>query len=153
MKRVISRLGSRRLVMMALVGLVSACSSGGPTDPVEDDLVVGGLVIRDNGVNVASVLGSQVTGELQGQEGTTGSLLSIIFVDDEGVQFVPFANEIMDVTVADESIAIFIQEGTFTGKVTSKTEGATTMTFRFLQAGTPIYTSPPVPIMVFGPIE
>jgi len=137
--------------MLTLVGLVSACNSGTDPDPVEDDLVVGGLVIRANGVNIASVLGTQVAGELQGQQNGTSGLLSVSFVDDEGVEFTPFADEIMEVSIADESIATFVQEGTFTGRMNNLVAGVTTATFSFIQSGTTIYTSAPIPVIVFGP--
>lgn len=144
--------GFGRLGVLTLVGLLSACGGGSGTDPVEDDLVVGGLVVRSNGVGIASVLGTLVTGELQGEEGVTSALMSVSFVDDEGVQFTPFANENMSVTIADESIATFLQEGTFTGRMVPVLTGETTATIRFVQDGVAIYTSPPIPVSVTGPI-
>jgi hypothetical protein len=152
MKHLLSRRGFGRLTILALVGLLSACITEGGTQPTTDDLVVGGLLVQDRGVTIASVLGTQVSGELQGQEGSASGLLSISFVDDKGVRFTPFENETMEVSIADESVATFLQEGTFTGRLNSIAVGTTTATFRFVQGGTTIYTSAPIPVIVIGPI-
>jgi hypothetical protein len=152
MKRFLSHARLDRLVILTLVGLISACSSGGGTEPAPDDLIIGGLVVQANGVSIASVLGTEITGALQGQEGSTSPLLSVFFVDDKGVRFTPFDNEIMGVSIADASVATFAQEGTFTGRINNIMVGETTAIFRFIQGSTTIYTSPPIPVRVVGPI-
>ena len=150
MKHLLSRWGVGRLALLPLLGLLFACSSGG-TDPIADDLIVGGLVLRLNGVSVASVRGTQVTGGVTVPEQSTSGLIAVTFVDHEGVEFTPFANEKMEVSIADESVATFAQEGTFTGRLTGVVAGTTSMTFRFVQGGVTIYTSLAIPVTVIGP--
>lgn len=139
----------RWLGTLSLV-LIASCGSD-TSGPESEDPVIVGLAIRESGVTVVAISGSDVVGSIDIPEGGASALLSMVFVSESGGEILPTATEIMDTVVADESVALFIQQGTFTGRLQAMVIGETTMIVRFLRDGVVVYNSPPVPVSVFGP--
>jgi len=146
--------GLRTLTALVLVGAVAACSSDSGTDPDDDDgLVIGGLLVQNDGFDLASAFGSAVMGNLTVADGQTGAEWDVIFLDDEGVEFEIFADETMQADLGDDSFVTYEQIGNFSFRLIGDDVGETNIVFRYVQAGTTIYTSPPIPVIVFGPSE
>lgn len=146
--------GLKTLATLTLVGAVAACSSDSGTTPNDDDeLVIGGLVVESDGFNLASVFAGEVSGTLRVADGQTGPIWNVVFVDDDGVEFEVFDNEEMEATLADNSFVEYVQEGDFSFRLIGTDQGQTTIVFRYLQDGSSIYTSPAIPLEVFGPTE
>jgi hypothetical protein len=141
----------RWLVALSLVGLIASCGSDDTSGPEPEDPVIAGMAIRESGVTVVSISGTDVVGSIDIPEGSTSALLTMVFVSENGGEILPTATEIMGAAVDDEAVARFTQMGTFTGRIQAVTIGETTLVVRFIRDGIVVYESPPVPVSVFGP--
>jgi hypothetical protein len=129
---------------------MGACSSS--TEPPADPE---GLTLTESGLPLVIVTGTNVSGSLSIDIGRTSPPMVITFTDSEGTS-VKTKGRYLDVTVADSRIAVFdvTEASAFTGQLSGKEAGNTTLRFRLMDgeigSGTLVYESPPIPVTVEG---
>jgi hypothetical protein len=133
--------------------VIGGCGGDDSSGPDGNDPVIVGLAIREAGVTLVSVDGSQVVGSVDIPENGSSPVLTMIFVGENGGQIQAIATETMNVTVADPSIAEFDPQTAFSGAFDAVALGETTFVVQFLRDGAVVYTSPPIRVSVFGPSE
>jgi hypothetical protein len=125
----------RRGLMAAVLAatmIVGACSDDpvGPDEHAEAE----GLLLRLNGVTVASYDEGSWTGQLEVTVGMETAHIDVVFVDHDGTAIATDDEVYLEVVVASEAIAEFEQDtpGEFGGHLHGVAVGETTAVFRLM---------------------
>jgi hypothetical protein len=113
--------------------------------PVVALAAVTGLVIKDNGSVVASVVDGTVTGEISVPPGQISNDLEVFWLDDNHEEFQPAAPPGgMTAHIVDPAVADFTSTGTWTFTITAHDPGHTEISFSLTDNGSPVFTSEPI---------
>lgn len=107
---------------------------------------VRGLVVKENGSVLATVVDGVVTGEIAVPPGETSNPLEVFWLDDNLVEYQPASPpHSMDLIDGNPTFVTTQLTGTWTFTITGHDAGSSETTFRLLENGSPIFTSEPVP--------
>jgi hypothetical protein len=135
---------------LSLSVLLGACSSSTELPATPE-----GLTVTESGVPVIQVTGNTVNGSFRIDVDRSTPPVVVTFTDSEGTS-VKTNGRYLDVAVGDEAIATFevTDASGFTGRLTGKEAGNTTIRFMLMEgavgSGTLVYESPLIPVRVEG---
>lgn len=143
----------RTFTLLALPALLvmGACDDEDPIIPSAPE--VSALSLESSGTPVVEIDGATVTGNVEVDEGAETDPLDVFAFDDEGEE-IDLAGYYLSAEIEDEDVASFDAEAEtdFRGTIEGLVAGETTMTFRITTAsggaGTEIYESPAITIVV-----
>ena len=140
----------RAALLIALLAL-SACARRKVEEPPPDPPVlptVTGLILRAGAVELVSVAGNAITGELTTYIDEETPQITLRFLNDQGQEFTPVSGFSLATAVASGAVASVVGASGWTFRVQGEGEGATTLTLSVLQSGETRYSSPAIPISV-----
>lgn len=116
---------------------------------VEEHAEAEGLVLREDGEVIVTVDGAVVTGEIGIHPGESTGILTVAFVDEMGVEFVPDEPDFsLDQVIGDTGIATFVSLGDWSFRLDAVSEGVTDIQLGILHDGHLDYQSPAIEIHV-----
>jgi hypothetical protein len=146
---------SRHLGIVALLAMLAwACSPAGGGSvgiggPGDVSVTPVGFKVGFAGQTIIEVTDTSQTGTFTVTEGTVSNLYQVNFYNANGEIIVPGGSHFLSVLSMNDSIAFFVAEGGFAGRVHGEAQGVTSLVFRYMVSPTTArYVSPPVPALI-----
>lgn len=142
-----------RIVSLLALGLaaLAACADN-PVTP-EEHFEARGVVLAVGDSTVVTVDSNRVTGGVRLDTASTGRVVTVKFITDEGENAVPGHDETelsLDVQVADTTIArvVSVDSHAWSVRLAGRRAGSTTMTVHLLHGGHDDFVSVAIPLVV-----
>lgn len=97
---------------------------------------------------LATAFNGNVTGGLSNFEGEISEVVDITWLDENMDPVTPGPNNSFTATIGNPAVATLTMDGAFSFTFEGGNAGSTTLVLRYLDNGTPLFTSPPIPLVV-----
>ncbi|MCB0289999.1 MAG: hypothetical protein KDH97_07050 [Calditrichaeota bacterium] len=142
------------IALMTIMLLAAGCSKDSTTGPDETHFEAVGLMLRQNGVDIVTYENGTVSGEIEVEEGLSTTLISVRFIDEDGVEGVPEGDEYsLSLNIEDDNIASIVQHAgeDWAFHVKGESHGHTDLTISILHGDHADFESAPIEIHVAEP--